>query len=264
MITGFGALVCPVLLWAGIASAGQLTVVNGAGTIGDHGLRITAGPTCNVNDVVVSGPTVSGDQLACDTISTSGSVTVSGTATFTAGDRVSLGAGFRVPAGATFRADADPFVDSPYAFITDHNPASETTYNARFDLNTDALNLAVGEDIDHFTGLSADDTVQFRVILRDSGSGRSLVLAARSGGVLVEHPVPLNLESGFNNVFLEWTSSAGDGRFQATLNGGTAQGLNSLSNSSGRIDTVRWGLVDGPAVVTTGGSIDIDDFISFR
>jgi len=254
---------CGLLMCCQASLAGQLEVTSDAATIGNQGLRVTAGIICTTDNIALTGPTVTTDQLACDEISTSGNVQVTNDVSFTAGDGIVLGPGFGVDLGVRFAASVNPFVDSPYAFVEDTSPTAETSYNARFDLNVDGLNLSSGEDIHHFVALSDDDTVQFRLIMRHVGDIQ-LVLVARSGGSLIEHSTAIPLQAGFNDMFLQWTSGTGNGSFQVTVNNDAVEGPVNLNNASSRIDKIRWGLVDGPAVITTTGSIDQDDFMSFR
>lgn len=250
-------------LYVCVAAAGDIEVLPDAATKGGNGLRVSAGKACMLNDVTVTGQTVTTDQVACDTISTSGSVAVTEPVTFAAGEAITLGAGFSVASGTTFRAGIKPFLESPYASLRDESPASETSYNARFDLNVDGLNLADGEYIDHFTGLSATGAVEFRVTLNDL-SGKELVLFARSGGTVIQHPTAIPLGLGVNRIFVQWRAADGTGRFQVTVNGGEPEGPTTLYNNDGRVDAVEWGLIDGPAAPTTSGYIDLDDFASFR
>ncbi|MFQ5526152.1 MAG: hypothetical protein ACE5GX_07805 [Thermoanaerobaculia bacterium] len=83
-----------LVLWVAspghLARAGTLEVLGDAASLGSFGLRVTIGATCAIPDVVVLGPTVNTDQLACNTI-TAGNVQVVGPgSTFTARNSIAL------------------------------------------------------------------------------------------------------------------------------------------------------------------------------
>ncbi len=258
-----------VLLLFGAAAeqgvAGRLEVVGSAATIGNSGLKVTAGAACVVEDVVVPGPSVNTDQLACNRI-TAGNVQVIGPgAEFVAGGSIHLLPGFSVAQGVPFVAHVDPFVATAHAFVQDNSPNAETAFNARFDLRLNSLNVAINEDVGHFNGYSADGTLQFQVVLRRVSGQNRLVLLARdnAANAMVEHSSDFPLSAGFNAVQLDWSAGAGDGRFRVSLDGAPMSGLTTLNNASSRIDSVRWGLVDGNLNLTAG-FIELDDYFSWR
>ena len=255
------------LLWSAAhdGAAGILEIVGNAATVGDAGLQVTAGVTCVQDDVVVPGPSVNSDQLACNTVTAGNVQVISPGASFTAGTSIRLLPGFSVASGAPFNAGVDPFVATAFAFVQDDNPNAETTYNARFDLRLDSLNIAVNEDIGHLNGYSADAILQFQVVLRRVAGQNRLALLARDdvAGAMVEHFTDFQLDAGTNAVQIKWVAGAGNGQFLVSINGLSMQGLTTLNNASSSIDFVRWGLVDGNLSLTAG-FIELDDFFSWR
>ena len=252
-----------------VSHAGGLDVVASASTIGSFGLRVTAGPQCVIDDINETGPTVSTDRTACDTITTRGSVQITANATFAAGNQIAFAPGFSVAGGVMFVAQVNDIIDSDFAGLRDTSPHTETSLFARFDLDVENLAVSAGEDIGIFSGFSADNTLQLQIRLRDSG-GKQIFLLVRqdNGGFLTSSG--LNLISGFNDIEIEWQASSGpgvnDGLFSASLNSGTVAVLNAIDNDMARIDMVDMGLLDANVAspISTTGSADFDDFLSFR
>ncbi len=261
-------VVLALLLLTVPASAGTLEVLGNSATVGAFGLRATLGAICSTDDIIVPPGTVSSDQLACDSITAANVEVVAPGSTFTAGERVVLMNGFSVAANAPFVVEIDSSVDSPYAFLTNGSPTSETVYNARFDLDLDAMTLELGESIAVFEGLLSNGTSIFRLLVRRNAAPAEnrLILQARDDvvGDLVEHPTALPLPSGSNRIQIFWQMGAGTGEFTASINGSAFDGLTGLENASNRIDSVRLGLVLGPMVVTSSGFLETDDFFSWR
>ena len=247
------------------AQAGTLEVDAAASTIGGFGLKVTPGSTCGTDDVVVTGPIVTTDELACDTITTTGTVAIDANVNFTAGQLIRFGPDFSVSSGNTFTANVNPAVASDFAALVDENPNSETSYHARFDINTDALTPSVGEELVILDGMSADDTVQFMVVLTNN-AGHLIKLSARNGGSFASIPFQ-PLSAGFNDIEIEWL--AGDipnsSQIVLSINGVDAPAVTNLDNMTGRIDKVRFGLIDSDLdPIGTTGSFFLDEFASFR
>ncbi|HXV63894.1 MAG TPA: hypothetical protein VEK15_24550 [Vicinamibacteria bacterium] len=247
------------------ARGGALQVLNGAAFTGDFGLRVTVGIPCTQSDVVVPSGTVSSNQLACNSVTAGNVEVVAPGTTFTAGDRVILQNGFSVASGVSFVARIDPFVKSPFAYVRDDMPTAETTYNAEFSLRVDGLSLAMGDEIGHFVGYSANGMPRFRVVLRRSGSEtRAAILAWDDvAGELVEHSTDFLLPLGFHRIHLSFRAGAGDGEFSIAIDGSGLDGLTGLDNGGGPIDFVKWGAVDGTLASSTGW-MELDDFSSWR
>lgn len=261
----FLSLITAFLLFSTLTiQAGQVQVLNTASTIGNNGLRVTAGKACIINNLVIPAGSITTNQVACDTIATTGVSAVTNSASFITHDSITLNPGFSVALGISFDATIDPFVDIPFAFVENGSPNTEVSYNARFDLNLDNLNLVTAEDIEHFTAFAADDSVQFKLSLRLIGGTNHLVLIYRNGGILVEHGTTIALPAGSNAILVHWKSGNGDGEYQVTLNKNSPIGPTNIANNTSRIDSIRWGLVEGSLASTITGFIDLDDFFSFR
>jgi hypothetical protein len=268
---GFPAQVVILLLMAGFpaeeAGAGTLMADPGSASVGSFGLKVGVGKTCSEDHLVVPGPTVNSDQVACITITAADVEVVSPGAIFTAGSQITLDNLFRVALGAPFTAAIDSLVNSPFAWVQDDGPGSESLYNALFDLRLDDLALAPGEELQHFSGFSADGQVRFSAVLRwnpSLGENRIALFAWDDAtGDLREHPSDFLIGSGFNSVQISWRAGPGNGEFLLSINGVPLSGFTDLINDSVRIDSVRWGAVDGSLVATTG-SMDLDNFYSWR
>lgn len=246
------------------AAAGSLEVLGSAAAVGSQGLKVTLETVCMTDDVVVPGPTVNTDQVGCTSVTAGNTQVIAPGASFRTAGRTNLQNGFTVDANAPFSIFTDPFVATAYAFVEDGSPNSETVFNAQFKLDVDNLNLAAAEDVQHFVGRNAGGVEIFRVILRNVGAVTRLVLQARDGGSLFESPSTFALLSGVNDVLLTWSAGSFSGEFTVSVNGSTPMGLTGLDNPADRIDSVRWGLIDGPAMPTSTGFIECDDYLSWR
>jgi hypothetical protein len=76
------------------------------------------------------------------------------------------------------------------------------------------------------------------------------------------------LPDGWNRIELRWTADE-SGEFVASVQGPPFEappnfdGLTNLANAGGRVDSVRWGVVGG-ALDATAGSLEVDQFVSWR
>ena len=265
-----GLMLCAALgLLAQSAAANpQLNVTASAAFVGLFGLEVTVVPCSAEADVVLPGPSsVSGVFEACETLRAQDIEIVSPGATFRAGDIV-LENGFRVAEGAAFQASDL----TSFAWVEDHTPLAEKTYNASYYVNLDGLPLVEGEDLDNLVGVSPGTEVpQFRIFFQRNaqfGEDRLLIAARLDNGstVTTAWAEGLVLPSGWNFIEVEWKAAPGEGYFVVTLNGSTSTELTDLDNHAGAIDSIRWGTLgaDSNFVVETAGFLYLDEFRSWR
>jgi len=258
------------LLAAHAAAAGNLQVLSAAAHKGTKGLRVTVGSSCaGPQDLTVDGQTLSGPSTleGCATISSSGTTVTSGQVTFRAGDHIALGDGFVVQSGATFVAQIDGVL-LPDARVQDDAPAAQPHYSVGFFLNADALTLGASDRFDLFSAHAANGTPWFTMLLKRNAANTEtrLVLEARQNDgsiVTTEGSTEVRVLPGWLWVSVDWrAAAAGDtnGYAEIYLGGTFYTHLTALSNSNGRVDTVRLGALGvDPG---TSGSFDVDSFVS--
>ena len=250
---------------ASFASAGTLEVTTAAKYNGVYGLEVTVGSSCISDaDAVLPPQTVTGIDTfeGCNSITAgSGGFIVAGTGdvTFTAGNWIALESGFSVQSGGSFTAAIDAAL-TPFAWVQDDSPASETSYNATFWINLDLLTMGGGDELVHFVAYGGGTTEQLRVIITDA---KSLVLEVRtdSGSYASTSPIP-TVAGGFNGVTVNWQASASASP-SLTVGAVTETISPPISTSARRINSVRWGAVRG-SVAGSSGTIYQDDFTSWR
>jgi hypothetical protein len=267
------------LLW-GLPVQAQLKpldVLPEAAAEGTYGLRVRPGlttctaPTPNTLNITTD---VSGLQEACDRI-TAGApagVTTTGTTTFKAGDEIVLRGGdnYSFTVAHNFTAIIDSSL-TQWAYVQDNSPVSEKSYNASFYLKLNNLSFANNTDrLHHFVGYASDGTPWLRIVLRKHSSGeKRLILEARKDDTdwastegVNEAPLP----DGYNEIEIEWSAGSGNGKLQATVNGGSPWILSStLNNSNAQIDHIKWGAVGTHTSIDgIGGYLDVDHFSSWR
>jgi hypothetical protein len=282
------ALACLLLFFvaAGPGHTASLQVDSSAAFVSAYGLRVTPGCGHPFSLVITAPPVPSSpnEVAACTTITASGVEIIPPGSIFRAGEGVILGDLFRVGGGAPFSSILDATL-LPFAWVQDNSPASETSYKARFFLDLDDMNLDEGDRLEHFVGHSSNGVDQLRVVLKRNAllSENRLVLEARKdgGGYLSTSTLneELLLEPGWNEIRVEWKAAdAGqdNGYFRAEVrNVGSGSvstvdlscvqdaGRPCLVNRTSRVDLVRWGVVDG-ILLATSGSLKQDSFISWK
>ena len=252
-----------VLSIAPSASAGSLSVTEGAKYNGVYGLEVTVGSSCVADeDAVLSAQTVNGVATfeGCNSITAgSGGFTVSGTgdATFSAGNWIALESGFSVESAGTFTAAIDAAL-TPFAWVQDDSPASETSYNAQFYINLDLFTLGGGDELDHFVAYGGGGVEELVLVIT---SGKSLMLEVRTDAGTYTSTSSVATASGWNKVDISWTAGSG-ATVSLTVNDGTpAQVV--ANTATRRVASVRWGAVGG-SVASSSGTIHQDDFTSWR
>ena len=266
-------LAAALVLAAGPAAGGALTVQAASKHAGNFGLKAAIGTCASSSDVTLSAQDISGTPTfeACETLSTSGAVhVVSGSSTFRAGRTISLGNGFQVASGASFHAEIQPTI-SRVAFVQDNTPAAEKSYWAEFYARFDSLSFGSGDVFDHFTGFANGEVAQLRLrIKRDSMLAENrLIVDARLDSGSYASTAGVNevmLSSGWHKIEATWKAAG------AGLNNGTVDlyvdnvlypALSGLDNDTGAIDFVRWGSVSTVSPGITG-FMDLDEFASGR
>lgn len=264
-----GVLGVPIL---DSARAGSVEAHPDAARDGSHGLRVAVdGEGCQGENHATVPGTVSGSETiqACETVSAgSATVTTNSDLDLLAGYRISFGAGFTVQAGGELSADIDTGRVRG-GFVRDDSPVNEPHYAARFYLRRDNLMLGTEERLKLLEGEDRQGRRWFALMLKfdgDSGEYRLFLEARANGGPQsTEGPGEIVLGMGWGAVEVEWRAARpgeSDGYLSVELDGVAGPGLSALDNVDGRIDSVRWGLLQGEP--TSGGHLDLDEFVSRR
>lgn len=262
---------CLAMAWQGPAAHAGPVAVTSSSSDGGQGLRISVDSgACSASQAErrISGQTYgsSGEENACERLAADGTTIQSpASVRFSAGYRVSLGSGFRVEQGAEFRVATDPGRVRG-GFVRDDTPSSEPHYAARFSLNSDNLTLGADERV---TLLEAEDrlgAVWLSLDLRhDSATNAYRLLVSTPDGGGTASTTEFDVQAGWQSVEVEWRASRpgrADGRVWVSHNGNPTGQLTGLANESGRVDSIRWGILGAPG--TTGGYLDLDQFVSRR
>lgn len=259
-----------LLLASPSLEAASLEVLAAAAQRGNYGLRVTVGSLCtSPQDQVVQNQTVTGPTTVegCRSVASSATTINSGGVTFRAGHRIVLGDGFVVQSAARFVAEVEGTL-LPDAFLEDRTLDGEPHYAAGFFVNFGALTLGDNDRFDLFTGLSGSGVEWFSVLLKREPSLNEtrLVIEARQDDGTVhstEGVSELVIPAGWSWFSMDWkaaSTGAPDGFFRLFRDGFLQSQLTALSNSSGRIGTVRLGAA-GVDPETTG-SFELDHFLS--
>jgi hypothetical protein len=260
---GFSVSLPVVLAIAPSASAGSLAVTEAAKYNGVYGLEVTVGSSCVADeDAVLPAQTVSGLATfeGCNSITAgAGGFTVTGTggATFTAGNWIALESGFSVLSGGVFTAEIDAAL-TPFAWVQDDSPVSETSYNAQFWVNLDLFSLGGGDELDHFVAYGGGSAPELVLVIT---TGKALVLEVRTDAGTYTSTSSVATSAGWNKVDISWTAASGATVSLTVNDGAPAQVV--ANTSTRRINSVRWGAVGG-VVTTSSGTILQDDFTSWR
>jgi hypothetical protein len=259
---GFAASILIALAIAPSASGGSLAVTEGAKYNGVYGLEVTVGSSCvAATDLVLETDTVTGVEAfeGCNSITAGNSFVVAGTgdATFTAGSWIALADGFSIESGGTFTAAIDAAL-TPFAWVQDDSPASETSYNAQFYVNLDSFTLGGGDELDHFVAYGGGSVEEIVLVIT---TGTSLVLEVRDDSGSYSSTSPVATLSGWNKIDISWTAASGATVSLTVNDGAPAQVV--VNTATRRIGSVRWGAVGG-TVAGSSGTILQDDFTSWR
>jgi hypothetical protein len=174
-----------------------------------------------------------------------------------------LGDGFRVEKGGSFVAGIDQSLPRR-AFVQDDTPNSEKIYNAQLYVNLDGLNLAPGEQFEHFSARASGATLldQFKLIITRGAAGPDILLAVRQDDGTLEETEPVSLSTGWNRVALSWTA-ASPATASLSVNQQPLRSLMGLNTAGGSIDLVQWGIVNATFTGNPGILLQ-DDFSSWR
>lgn len=260
----------PLALASAPLCAGSVQVTSGAAHTGGEGLRIAVTNTgCNDQNrrrISNQSLSMSSTQGACETLAADHATVQSPAAvTFLAGYRVSLGAGFGVERGANFAVSLDPGRVRG-GFVRDDSPAAEPHYAVSFYVNADGLTLGGSEQllILEAVGPLGRDWFTLNMQFDSASSQKTLYAEAASGGATATSGA-FTVNPGWQRVELEWRaadSGAANGSLSVTRDGASQPGLSGLDNANGRIESVRWGVLN--ALPVTGGQLDLDEFVSRR
>ena len=259
---------------AGAATAGTLTVQAGSKFAGNFGLKAAIGTCASLPEDTVPAQDISGTSTfeACETLTTSGAVhVVSGSSTFRAGRTIALGNGFQVASGASFQAVIQPTI-SRVAFVQDSSPTAEKTYWAEFHARLDSLSFGAGDTFDHFTGYTNSGVPQLRLRIKRNGmlaENRLIVDARLDNGTYAsteDTNEEVMLTPGWHKIEAMWKAAGAgldDGIVDVFVDDTLYTALSNLDNDLSAIDFVQWGSVAG---VSPGisGFMDLDEFVSGR
>ena len=261
------------LISATPAHAGSLDVVNSAARLGSFGLRVSVGSSCaGASDLKIEQATLAEPAVyeGCRTIeSSSTEVTGSGTIVFRAGERIALGDGFVVRPGVSFVAEIQRDLVRE-AYLDDRSPLAEHTYAAGFFLRPDHLILNESASFELVTAYAADGASWLGLSLKRDpvlNEIRMVIRARLNDGSLstTEGEYEVAVPSGWSWIGLLWKAAdpgSSDGNFNLYLDGVQFSTLTGLSNSNGRVDTVRLGASD--VEPGASGFMDLDAFQSLR
>ncbi len=257
-----------------LAAAGSLEVKLAATAGGSFGLQVNVEKTpCSPDDLIINSPPllpdINGDFEACKTITAGGVQVITPGATFTAGESIILEDNFSVGLAAPFTVRLFENLGTPFAYVEDDTPNSETSYQAVFWMNIDGLTLAGDDRLEVLNGYSEGGQIQFQLILKRNmslGENRLVLAARRNDGSFAETPFGQErlVPSGYNEIGMRWFPGAGNGYLTASLNGASGPGLSGLNNSNSRVDFVRLGAVGGTLDPSTSGFFYLDEFESLR
>lgn len=255
---------------AAMAGAAGVQVSTDAAAEGTYGLQINLGPDCAAEHFLVldgdDGP-LQGIYEACREITASAVAVTTGQATLRAGDGVGLGDGFQVATGATVTLVLDSALNGGPTYVEDRSPIDENVYTARFSARFDDLALAANNRLDGLVGFSSTSEELFRVVLEPDGAGgfQFALEALQDGGGMIQTPPgqEIPIPAGWVLVALEWNAGDGDGQLLLGINGGGLQGLTDLDNDAARIETIRFGGVNGPLFDSTS-FFQLDTYSSTR
>ncbi len=267
MTTTLGTLIC--LAASGLVGATSLEVKASAARAGGYGLEVAVGTSCTSDqEAVVPAGGISDTRTyeGCRTV-TAGDVDVLAGAdvTLRAGDRVVLGNGFSVANGSAFTAAISPALTGR-GFVQDDSPTAEGLYRARFYLDPANLTAGPGDGFEHFAAYTGAGVRVFDLRLEESGADLALVATARDGSGTSSVTAAPALPASYFAVEVEWKASdpgAANGSLRLWVDGAQVTGLSGLDNATFRVDSVRWGVVDGLESTTTG-SMNLDEFLSQR
>jgi hypothetical protein len=248
--------------WSRTGGAG-CSVEASAVYLGSYGLEVTVGSSCGSPDEVVLSPqTVTGalEVEACVSITAGGGFTVAegGSAIFTAGSAIGLENGFSIQAGGTFGSILEAAL-SPFSYVQDDSPASETRFLAQFFVDLDGLVLGAGDELHHLVASADGGDPQLRLVVR---GGPELVLEVRDDVGTFHATSGVALSAGWNRVDLAWEASP-SATVSLSVNNGTPAVLTGLDTDARRIDSVRWGVVGGD-IGGSSGALHLDGFSSWR
>jgi hypothetical protein len=266
LVTALARRTAPVAIYLSCVGAttwaGNLAVTDTAAFNGAYGLEVTVGSSCTAaSDEVLYNDTVTGIEPfeGCNSITAGNDFVVAsgGDATFTAGSWIALQNGFSVESGGTFTANIDPSMTA-FAWVQDNSPNAEKTYNVQFYVNLDLFTLNGGDQLVHFVAYGGSTTEQLRLVIT---SGTSLVLEVRDDTGTYSSTSPVATASGWNKIDIGWAAAPG-ATASLTVNDGTPAQVTAATGTR-RIDSVRWGAVNG-TVVGSSGTIMQDEFGSWH
>jgi hypothetical protein len=196
---------------------------------------------------------------------------VSGDARFEAGSSIRLDNGFSMGSGASASFHIVPVLASPYAWVEDVTPVSETEYVASFWLRLDDYSFSEpGYLIPFVSYTNTGVNPFFLVIIRNDAleQNRLVAVACLDGGSCPDSlGFETALDDGWNSIRAHWKAGPGNGFLRISVNGSPlvspTPALGALDNDTLRVEAVRLGLVAGVPGPATG-AFHLDEFASWK
>ncbi len=231
---------------------------------GSFGLRLVVTACAgDAPSVDVTGPplTVSAVFEACNVLTADVSVEAPADVTFRSGRTIRLQDGHGVADGATLRTETVPSLLT-VAYVQDANPASESSYHARWYLDLTQMALA-SDTVRHFDALSGAGGSVLQLRLDRVGGQNRVTLVAVADDASEIAASPVVVADGWRAVEIEWHASSGadDGELRLYVDDTEVAALTGLDNDTLRVETIRLGatdFIDGSAA----GTMDLDEFSS--
>jgi hypothetical protein len=152
--------------------------------------------------------------------------------------------------------------DTNPAYVETDTPSGETTYTFRFYVRANCLTMAGSDAFSVFEALDGSDNAWLKVVLGYTGSDYTITFVGREDGGGEVSSNSTVLPPGWHLIEATWTSGS-PGSVVARIDNTSVDGLASLTNSTGSIETARMGAVDDIDAGTSGNML-FDDFASFR
>jgi YD repeat-containing protein len=242
---------------------GHVACTSSSAYSGPFGLELSVGLSCGPeNDTVLRNQIVTDALFAesCNSVLVGDGFVIAGSGSvgLSAGHSIVLQDGFSVESAGSLTATLRGAATST-AFIQDDLPDSETSYMAQFWINLDELTVGSGDELEHFAAYDSHGQPWFMIVIR---SGPTMALQVWDDAAVMRESPEMPLDSGWNAATIGWEASSSAVAF-LELNGSSREEIVGLACDSGRVDFVRWGIVGG-SLMSTSGVIHQDAFFSWR
>lgn len=152
--------------------------------------------------------------------------------------------------------------DTSPTYVETDTPTGETTFTFRFYVNANCLALGSGSEFSLFEALDGSDNVWLRLMIETVGADHVVYFEARNNDSSYETSLMTELPAGWHAIEATWKAGS-PGSLTARMDNWAIDGIASITNSSGTVETARMGAVSG-IDGGTSGFVKFDDFASFR